>query len=96
MNQTASARPKNWLVESILVTLFCCLPLGIVGIINAAKVNGAFDSGDIAGATKASEDAKKWTKMGFIIGIILNVVGGIAYFFMMKSAMEAGMDMQNY
>ena len=32
--------PKNWLVESILVTLFCCLPLGIAGIINASKVEG--------------------------------------------------------
>ena len=30
--------PKNWLIESILVTLFCCLPLGIAGIINASKV----------------------------------------------------------
>lgn len=25
--------PKTWLVESILVTLFCCLPFGIVGIV---------------------------------------------------------------
>jgi hypothetical protein len=95
MNQVASARPKNWLVESILVTLFCCLPLGIVGIINAAKVNGAFDAGDVNGAMKASADAKKWTKLAFIIGLVLNVVGGIAYFFMMKQAMEAGMDLQD-
>ncbi len=27
--------PKNHLVEAILVTLFCCLPFGIVGIVNA-------------------------------------------------------------
>ena len=88
MNQTASARPKNWLVESILVTIFCCLPLGIVGIINAAKVNGAFDSGDVNGAMKASADAKKWTRLAFIIGLVLNVLVGIAYFFMMKNAIE--------
>src|SRR5687768_7180297 len=31
--------PKNWLVESILVTLFCCpWVFGILAIINAAKV----------------------------------------------------------
>jgi len=72
-----------------------CLPLGIVGIINAAKVNGAFDAGDMGGAMKASADAKKWTKLAFIIGLVLNVVGGIAYFFMVKKAMEAGMDPQN-
>ena len=91
MNSTAGTRPKNWLVESILVTIFCCLPLGIVGIINAAKVNGAFDGGNIDAALKASEDAKKWTKWAFIIGLVLNVVGGIAYFFMMKSMVESGM-----
>ena len=91
MNTTAGTRPKNWLVESILVTIFCCLPLGIVGIINAAKVNGAFDSGNIDASLKASEDAKKWTKWAFITGLVLNVVGGIAYFFMMKSMVESGM-----
>jgi hypothetical protein len=95
MTESTSARPKNWLVESILVTLFYCLPLGIVGIINAAKVNGAYDGGDIAGALKASADAKKWTRLAFIIGLVLNIVGGVAYFFMMKQVMESGMDLQN-
>lgn len=93
MNQTA--RPKNWLVESILVTLFCCLPLGIVGIINAAKVNSAFDSGDINGAMKASADAKKWTKLGFIIGLVVIVIYAIVWFFMLKNAVDAGMELQD-
>ena len=51
--------PKNWLVESILVTVLCCLPFGIAGIINASKVEGLFLAGDIAGANKAAADAKK-------------------------------------
>jgi len=66
---TTAPRPKNWLVESILVTLFCCLPFGIVGIINAANVNTKFDGGDIDGALRASAEAGKWTKIGFWIGI---------------------------
>lgn len=60
-------RPKNWLVESILVTLFCCLPFGIVGIINAANVNSRYDTGDIAGALAASKEAGRWTKIGFFV-----------------------------
>lgn len=75
-------RPKNWLVESILVTLFCCLPLGIVGIINAASVNGKYDAGDFAGAQEASAAAGKWTKIGFFVGlaviaiyVVLAIVG---------------------
>ena len=61
--------PKNWLVESILVTIFCCLPFGIVGIVNASQVNSRFAQGDIEGAERASKEAGKWTKIGFWIGI---------------------------
>ena len=71
---TTAPRPKNWLVESILVTLFCCLPFGIVGIINAANVNSKYDGGDIDGALRASAEAGKWTKVGFWIGIGLVVL----------------------
>jgi hypothetical protein len=88
MNAPADARPKNWLVESILVTIFCCLPFGIVGIINAANVNSRYDAGDVDGAMRASKEAGKWTKIGFFIGIaigviytllmLLGVAGGIA------------------
>lgn len=62
--------PKTWLVESILVTILCCLPFGIVGIINAAKVESRFYAGDLNGAQRASDEAKKWTKIGFIVSII--------------------------
>ncbi|MDO8365380.1 MAG: CD225/dispanin family protein [Saprospiraceae bacterium] len=67
---TRSAPPKTWLAESILVTLFCCLPFGIVGIIHAAKVESAYNSGDHDGADRASAEAKKWTVIGFWIGIV--------------------------
>lgn len=66
--------PKNWLVESILVTLFCCLPFGIVGIINAASVNTKYAAGDYAGAQEASATAGKWTKIGLFSGIAVYVL----------------------
>ncbi|MFN8923415.1 MAG: CD225/dispanin family protein [Sphingobacteriia bacterium] len=70
--------PKSWLAQSILVTLFCCVPFGIVGIVNAAKVESRFYSGDIEGAKRHSARAKKWTKIGFFIGLFF----GIIYFFL--------------
>jgi len=73
-------RPKNWLVESILVTIFCCLPFGIVGIINAAAVNSKYDAGDYAGALNSSLQAGKWTKIGFWIGLALLVLYFILIF----------------
>ncbi len=74
--------PKTWLVESILVTLFCCLPFGIVGIINAAKVESRFYAGDKDGALRASEEAGRWTKIGFWVGIAT----AILYFMFVISA----------
>src|SRR5690554_2029076 len=66
--------PKTWLIESILVTLFCCLPFGIVGIVNAAKVESRFYARDIEGANRSSADAKKWTTISFWIGIAVGVI----------------------
>ncbi len=69
LSQLPVPRPKNWLVESILVTIFCCLPFGIVGIIFSSQVNSKYDAGDIAGALKSSKDAGTWTKFGFFVGL---------------------------
>ena len=84
--QTRPSPPKNWLAESILVTIFCCLTFGIVGIVNAAQVNSKFATGDYDGAQRASNEAGKWTKIGFFTGIgllvlyILCVILGVATF----------------
>lgn len=63
-------RPKTWLVESILVTILCCLPFGIVGIVNAARVNSLYDQSSYEEAKRVSKNAKKWCKFGLIAGII--------------------------
>ncbi|MEO5683807.1 MAG: CD225/dispanin family protein [Chitinophagaceae bacterium] len=75
-----SAPPKNWLVESILVTLFCCLPFGIAGIVFATQVNTKWSVGDFNGALQSSKDAAKWTKIGFFVGIAFIVLYLIAVF----------------
>ncbi len=74
--------PKTWLVESILVTLFCCLPFGIAGIVNASKVESKYYAGDVEGANRASAEAKKWTTVGVWIGVAV----GILYFIAMMVA----------
>jgi hypothetical protein len=60
---------ENWLVEAILVTLLCCLPFGIVGIVYASQVNTKVQAGDSEGAEKARKEAAKWTKIGFWVGL---------------------------
>lgn len=66
--------PPTYLVMSILATLFCCLPLGIVGIINAAKVESRYYAGDIEGAYQASEQAKSWSYISIAVGFIAGVI----------------------
>jgi hypothetical protein len=73
--QQPATPPKNWLVEAILVTIFCCLPFGIVGIVFASQVNSKYSSGDYSGALQASREAGKWTKIGFWLGIAGAVIG---------------------
>lgn len=64
----------NYLVQSILVTLFCCLPLGIVAIINAAQVNNKITAGDMAGAMEASRKAKMWCWWSLGLSLVFWVI----------------------
>lgn len=85
MNRPNRYPPKNHLVEAILVTLFCCLPFGIVGIINAARVENAFYSGDEMEAERLSREALKWSKISlftalgvYVLYFLFIVVFGLA------------------
>jgi hypothetical protein len=60
----------NYLVQSILVTLCCCLPLGVVALIFAAQVNSKIAAGDIEGARQASSKAKLFCIIAFVLGLV--------------------------
>ena len=59
----------NYLVQAILVTVFCCLPTGIVAIVFAAQVNGRLQAGDLEGARRTSKNAKTWAWVSFGLGL---------------------------
>lgn len=80
MNNTENKTcPKTWLAESILVTLFCCLPFGIIGIVNASKVSTFFAMGNYEMAQRTSANATKWTKIGFFTGLVITILSAIFY-----------------
>ncbi|MDR0844816.1 MAG: CD225/dispanin family protein [Tannerella sp.] len=82
--------PDNYLVWAILTTVLCCLPLGIVSIINSSKVSSLYAIGDYAGAQSASESAKKWAIWSAIIGPILYIIFVIIYVVVIAAAVGAG------
>lgn len=64
----------NYLIPAI-ISLFCCLPGGVVAVIFAAQVNGKVQAGDIAGA----QDSAKKAKMISFISIGLGLAAIICY-----------------
>ena len=74
-NASSEHVPSN-LVWGILSTLCCCLPLGIVSIVYASKVEGYVFAGDIEKAKENSKKAAMWAWISFGVSI----AGGIIWF----------------
>jgi len=78
-------KPNNNLVGAILVTLFCCWPLGIPSIVFAAQVDGKYNKGDYTGAEESAKKSRTfmWWSLGLGIAVIvfammMGIVGAIA------------------
>ena len=80
--------PVVSLVGPILVTIFCCLPFGVVSIVFATQVPTKIAQNDIAGAQAAAASAKNWMMWGFIIGLVANLIGLGAYTFGLIAASQ--------
>jgi predicted secreted protein len=73
----AGQAPNNYLVWSILVTLFCCLPLGIVAIVKSSQVNGLWAQGQYAEAQASADSAKKFVIWSVVIGLVVGIIYAI-------------------
>lgn len=81
-------RPNNWLVPAILITLFCCNYLGVVGVIYAARVDTKYNLGDYAGAENDAKQAKLWTLIPLGVGLLCWVGFMIFYGAIFWAAMQ--------
>lgn len=80
-------KPNTHLAWAVITTLFCCLPLGIVGILYASGVDDAWYRGDKELAYEKSRKAERWSNWAAIIGsagiiiyVILVCIYGVAIF----------------
>ena len=86
-NSTVQYPPDSYLIGSIIVSTFCCMPIGLYALVNSLRVENRFARGDYGGALEASHKAKKW----IIISILLSVLFWalyIGFFFMLGVVSE--------
>ena len=68
---SAPVKGTAYLIWSIVVTLFCCLPLGIPAIVFAAKIDNCNAQGDFAGAAENARKAKNFCIWGAVASAVV-------------------------
>ena len=66
--------PDPYMVWAVLVTVFCCLPFGIVSIVKASQVSSLYSQGRYQEAVAASEAAKKWAIWSAVAGVVISIM----------------------
>lgn len=90
----APASVPNFLVPAI-ISLFCCLPLGIVGVIFAAQVNSKVAAGDIAGAQDSAKKAKMFSYIAIGLGLLF-IICYVLFFLIMGVGLGIAGSSSNY
>lgn len=63
-----SLPPNDHLIWAVLITIFCCLPFGIVAIVKSSDVERLWHMGMREEAIAKSRSVKKWCWAGFACG----------------------------
>lgn len=84
------SKPDNYLVWSILATLFCCPIPGVIGIVYAAQVDSRYYARDYDGAQAAAKSAKTWTLVAFGLGLAWLLIYGAMVAFSLVARKPGG------
>ena len=63
-NNAPNKMVDDYMVWSVLTTIFCCLITGIVALVYSSQVNKYLSQGNIIAAEDASQKAKIWNIVG--------------------------------
>lgn len=70
MDSAREPMPPTYLVWSVIITILCCFPAGIVAIVFSALVSSRYYKGNIEGARRASRMAQIWCIVSIVAGIV--------------------------
>ena len=90
VNDNFAAPPvhvPDYLVGSILATLFCCMPVGVASVVFAARANGKKSAGDYEGALQDVKKAKMWMFISVGLYLLAAFLYGAIYLLILLIAM---------
>ncbi|XP_069039444.1 proline rich transmembrane protein 1B [Lepisosteus oculatus] len=70
--------PKDYLVESLLVTVFCCLMSGLVAVMYSYETRSALSRGDLVEAERSSQKTRSMVLFSLLFGVFVSV-GWVIY-----------------
>ncbi|NXL61210.1 PRT1B protein, partial [Chordeiles acutipennis] len=65
--------PKDYMVESVLVTVFCCLLTGVVALVYSHETRAALGRGDMIQANVASKKAQSLVLFSLLFGLFASI-----------------------
>ncbi|XP_003642350.2 proline rich transmembrane protein 1B isoform X3 [Gallus gallus] len=68
----AQQPPKDYVVESVLVTVFCCLLTGLAALLYSHETRAALSRGDVAQAQAASKKAQSLVLLSLVLGLFVS------------------------
>uniref|UniRef100_A0A8D0HE06 Proline rich transmembrane protein 1B n=1 Tax=Sphenodon punctatus TaxID=8508 RepID=A0A8D0HE06_SPHPU len=65
--------PKDYLVESVLVMVFCCFLTGVIALVYSHETRAALNRGDLIQANAASNKARLLVLFSLLFGVFVSV-----------------------
>ncbi|XP_053328393.1 proline rich transmembrane protein 1B isoform X2 [Spea bombifrons] len=66
-------RTKDYMVESVLVMIFCCFLSGIIAVVYSHETRTALSRGDVVQAQEASRKARSLVLFSLLFGVFVSV-----------------------
>ncbi|XP_044125135.1 proline rich transmembrane protein 1B-like [Bufo gargarizans] len=66
------ARTKDYMVESVLVTFFCCFLTGIIAVVYSHETRSALSRGDLLQAQESSRKARSLILFSLLFGVFIS------------------------
>lgn len=67
-------KPDSCMPLAVFTTLCCCPIIGIYAMILSGKVDTLYYSGHFKEAEMKAIDSKKWSIIGIVLGMIINII----------------------